>query len=215
MTFAWKPLPEWKGRPAVIVAPGPSLDLKTMRHIGIRRNADQCRVIAINDAIFAAWFADICFAGDGKWWNARGGLPRFAQKRVGLAESRPADNAGDLVKHYLSRVGTEGCSLEPGLVFTNGNSGAMATQLAAQLGAHPIVLVGFDMHDRAGRHFFGAYEQQNLHSESDMSVWVENFRAIAAALEGRLFNATRGSALDFIPFVDLAAAIGPVHGNAR
>lgn len=209
----WRPSPEWRGLPVIVVATGPSLSLAQIRHVALRRMANACRVVAVNDAVFAAWFADLCFGGDGKWWNARAGVPGFNGIRAGLAESRSAKEITGI--RYLHRAGSEGCSLESGLIFSNSNSGAMATQVAAQFGGEPIGLVGFDMHQENGRHFFGPYEQQNLQSKADMNVWVENFKPIAHALKGRLFSATPGSALNaFIPEASLDQLIGRVHGNA-
>ncbi len=201
---AWVPSPEWAGMPALVVGTGPSFSSVQAKAIELARARGSIRVIAVNDAVKQVPHADIVFASDRKWWKARDHLPGFAGRRVGLAESY--FDAPETVL-LLRRAGCEGCELTPGLVHTHGHSGAMAVQLAAQLGAFPIVLVGFDM--RRGlngkRHFFGDYEHP-LGSKPDMVVWRQRFKTIASALEGRLLNGTGlDSALDFVPPVDLMA----------
>ncbi len=198
----WRPDPEWVGMPVLVVGTGPSFTIVQAKAIEAARARDAIRVIAVNDAVKQVPHADIVFASDRKWWKARDHLPDFAGRRVGLAESYFDAPENVLL---LRRAGCEGCELTPGLVHTHGHSGAMATQLAAQLGAAPIVLVGFDM--RRGlngrRHFFGDYEG-SLGSKPDMAVWRERFKTIASALEGRLLNGTGlDSALDFVPPIDL------------
>ncbi len=198
----WRPLPEWAGLPAVVVGTGPSFDCAQTLQIREARSRGVIRVIAVNDAVRRLPCADIVFAADRKWWRARDHIPGFAGRRVGLADSYFDAPENVLL---LRRSGCEGCETTPGLVHTHGHSGAMAVQLAAQLGAAPIVLVGFDMrHGKDGtRHYFGEYEKP-LGSQPDMAVWLSRFREIAKVFSGRILNASPGSAIDFVPRVDLA-----------
>lgn len=199
----WIPSPEWEDRTAVVIGTGPSLSLTQIHDIALARIDDRCRVIAVNDASLLAWFADILFAADRKWWKARGDVKTFPGRRVGLQETYH-DATFDLVQ----RSGSEGFDERSGFVRTHGNSGAMAVQIAAHLASARILLVGFDMQKTVARsHCFGKYESTDLDVHPNMGQWITEFRALASALRGRLFCATPGSALNFLPQVDLGHAL--------
>lgn len=200
----WEPQRDWEGMTAVVVGTGPSFDASQARLLGIARARDCIRVMAINDAVFPCWFADALFAADRKWWIERRNLPTFEGTKIALAESyRDAPRQVMLV----SRSGKDGCDLRPGHVCTNSNSGAMGVQVAAQLGAERIVLVGFDMReDGRRRHFFGEYEMP-LRTQPAMGKWADRFKAVAEAMPGRIFNASSSSAIDCVPKIELASVI--------
>lgn len=201
----WTPTLEWKGFPVVVVATGPSLTLAQVRTIGLARRSNRCRVIAVKDSVLLAWWADILFAADARYWTRRWGWKDFHGRRVGLAES-PNPARYELL--LLQRTGFEGCDLRPGYVATHGNSGAMAVQLAAQLSDDKIVLAGFDMKPGVDeRHWFG--ENEWGPPRRNMDNWASSFRAIADALPGRIWTVTADSALDYLPVVDdLAVMLG-------
>lgn len=203
MNQEWTPTREWEGRTVVVIGTGPSLSPAQLRIVGLARQADRCRVIALKDSVLLAWWADMLFAADASYWKRRDGWTGFPGRRVGLADS-PNPPYG---LKLLRRSGYEGFDDRPGFVCTHRNSGAMATQLAGQLGAGKIVLLAFDMKaGEAGRHWFGENEW-GPPKNADMARWVEHFRAIAAGLAGKLVTATPGSALDFVPYIDLAEAL--------
>lgn len=199
----WVPPPDWAGQTVVVVGTGPSFTASQARDIGISRARDRIRVLAINDAVYPCWYADMVFAADRRWWVERRNVPGFDGLRVALGASYP--DAPKQVR-LIGRAGAEGCQTKPGSVYTHGHSGAMAIQLAAQMGAAKIALVGFDMRDDGKRHFFGAYDQP-LGTKPNMGVWLQKFQTIADAMPGRIVNATPGSALDCVPLIELQAAL--------
>lgn len=199
----WLPDPAWKGRTAVVIATGPSLSLRQCRSIALARMEDRCRVIAVNDAVFLNWWADICFSADGKWWMARHWIPGFAGLKVQVDVSEPHARPDMQV---VKRVSAHGYDARPGHICTHKNSGSMAAQMAAQA-ADKVVLVGFDMRQVGDqRHFFGDYDGK-LNTTPDIENWIKDFRVLHNALPGKLFNATKDSALDFVPPVDLETVL--------
>ena len=87
---------------------------------------------------------------------------------------------------------------EPLNVSTGGNSGHQAINLSYHFGARKIVLLGFDMHDRDGKHWhpdhLGMFNAPANHIEQ----WRRNMAYLARDLaqEGiEVINATEGSAL--------------------
>lgn len=186
----------WGDRPVVvIVATGPSLTLPQVRLISQAHMRGRCKVIAVNDAVFPCWFADMAFAGDARWWIERQILPGFPGLKVTLD-----DDGNDIPPECFTvkRAGALGYSPEPGQIMTHGNSGAMAVQIAAHLSAQPIILAGFDM--RNGPHWFGEYEPTSLRRNPNKDEWANLFMDLIKALPGRIYNATPGSALaDYLP----------------
>ena len=83
MTTFWKTNKEWDGETAVLIAGGPSLSLDQVRTVARAHLAGRCRAIAINDAIYVAWFADILYACDLKWWEYAGSdIMHFRGRKV-------------------------------------------------------------------------------------------------------------------------------------
>src|SRR5690606_9521612 len=80
----WRATALFRGRPTVIVAGGPSLDLAQVRAVAMARAGDRIRVVAVNDAVYPCWFADIAYACDRKWWRYHNGLPGFPGRKLSL-----------------------------------------------------------------------------------------------------------------------------------
>ena len=197
----WEPQGEWAGRTVVIVGTGPSLTLGQVYALARARARDRVRIIAVNDAVFALWCADVCLAGDRAWWANRD-MRRFSGRKVALAESfyDAAEVAPDM--YVLRRAGLEGCELTPGWVMTHGNSGAIAVQAAAQCVGFPkatglLCVVGFDL--AGADHFFGGYEAP-LGTNHDKAKWRSYFGAFPATFGDRLVATT---AIDGVRQVDL------------
>lgn len=139
-------------------------------------------------------FADLLYACDGKWWDAHEGAPEFKGIKVTY---HPAA----ALKYGLHRIAIDtkarGLSLEPGRLVSQ-NSGMHALNLAVQLGARRIRLVGYDMKtDRGKMHFFGNHPGK-LHVRHDFSTFIEHFEGVreaAQALGVEILNCTPDSAL--------------------
>lgn len=103
---------------------------------------DLATVIAINNAVELAPWADIVLGGDLKWWRRNKGLPVFQGFKYTCHSAVPKVYP-DVLR--LIPTGIEGFEWEPGRVRTGWNSGYVAPQLAAQMGASKILLLGYDM----------------------------------------------------------------------
>lgn len=205
MNELFAPGPVWAGETVVVVAGGPSVSMKQVRTIGIARANDRCRVIAVNDAVYPCWFADIVFASDAKWWDHHGGLPTFKGQKV----SRNCLGRYDV--DYLRDTGPDGFDPEPGTVRHGSNSGHQAVHLAAQLGAKKIIIVGMDFTDKdfARDHWFGRH-QGNMDMCSDTVKWRKHFRVLTDALHERgvsVLNASLSSTIKWLPTVTLENAL--------
>jgi hypothetical protein len=119
-------------------------------------------VIAVNDAIRLAPWADVLYSSDRGWWRAYRGVPEFAGLRfavgekMGAASPIPGPWAATIV--VLTHTGVEGLEADPGGLRTGGNSGYAAISLAVHFGARKILLLGYSGGTHGGRsHFFGRH----------------------------------------------------------
>lgn len=216
---AWKVDPIWKGLTAVIVGGGESFSETSMaRLIGIARASGKIRVIAINDAVYPCWFADIAYACDGSWWRAHNGVPGFPGVKVRL---RVANNLGfDInpapypdIEYLDASVNEENVSTgydpDTSKLRTGGNSGFQALHLAAHLGVSRAILVGFDCR---GKHWFGSHPQEINQATQPLQhpKWIQFFADIGKELSARgmtIQNASPGTAIKCFPVVTLHAAL--------
>jgi hypothetical protein len=169
----------------VCVASGPSFTEEQAKLICAARDAQRCRVIAINDNYRRVPNADIVYACDGLWWDKHMGAVR---KTVGTdcllitADSFGAAFHG--VLYVELKANEPGLSKKPGVVHGN-NGGYQAINLACQLGARRIVLVGYDMKkDGDKTHWFGEHGEGlwNYHPEHMLAGWAKTFGKLAEDL---------------------------------
>lgn len=154
--------PDWSGKPAVIVAGGPSAfdcPIVYARH--------RCHVLVINNGFQLAPWADALYASDFDWWRLWQNPPTFPGLKIGrdLPPFLPWDvHAVNLVRTWDDRV-----IMEPGSIGAGSSSGFQALNLAAQFGAKRIVLVGYDMTLKHGSHWHGRHRAP-LHNPTKSSI---------------------------------------------
>ncbi len=196
-------MPELKSDspPIVIIAGGPSLTLSQVRIVGMARAQNKCSVIAVNDAIYPCWFADVCYAGDKRWWQRHEGLAeysglKYAIQETGLEDILTLENGG---RDYLK--------YDPDTIGSWSNSGAQAIHLASRVGAKKIILLGFDYsgsketNDGTRDHWFGRHQ-----GELDINSNVDELRRLLRVLTANLVshgvsivNCSPNSTIDWLP----------------
>ena len=183
---------DWAGATAVIVASGPSA-----ARTPIDSAMGRAKVVVVNSSWKLAPWADVLFATDAVWWFHHDGVPEFKGRRFA---SSPA---------ACRRFGID-------LFVTRGsNSGLRAIRLAEQFGASPILLVGFDMHDKGGAHWHEPHggKMRNPVAGS-MRDWVIEIERERHKFKAAIINCTPGSALQcfpFLPFEDAINGCGHAH----
>lgn len=189
---------DWSGREVAIIASGPSA--KKSGYAAIR---DRMPVIAIKENIELAPWADVVYGCDAAWWKKRNGLPEFNGLKVsweGSNAHRPPPYPD--IKLVEITVFKDEVIFEPtGQLGSGGNSGFQAVNLAVQFGAKRILLIGFDMHDRSGAHWYGRnnWPQGNNPTEDNFRRWRRAFDLAAPKLKERgveVINASNGTALN-------------------
>lgn len=162
---------DWTGEACAIVASGPST-----KRVNVAALRGQMRLIAIKENIDLCPWADVCYGCDAAWWRNANGLPKYAGLKVS-ATNRVTTRFPDI--HIIGISDPSGDKLvlaPPGVVGSGGNSGFQALNLAVQFGARRILLVGFDMTDHYGVHWYG---RANGNGRSNPAEW--NFKRWRAA----------------------------------
>lgn len=133
----------WPGETVVCIGSGPSL---TQADVDLVRG--RARVIAVNDAIDLAPWADVLYSSDQTWWRRRQGAPTFAGLKFGIAprkgaRSSPCPKFTDV--QIVGNTGPFGLETHPSGIRHGQNSGYAAINLAVHLGAARILLLGYNM----------------------------------------------------------------------
>ena len=213
----WSVPPIWSGETIVILACGPSLT---------QEQVDQCRenarIIAINDSYRLHRAADILYACDARWWewyyNAIAVWPEFLGVKIGLAWDAqnntmyPGWNSIDATAAGIFRLaatGETGLESDPQGLRTGKNSGYQAINLAVHLGAERIVLLGYDMQAKDGKHHWFGNHPDNV-PPPPYELFMEPFESLVEPLKElkiEIYNATPDSALECFPKVKLEEVV--------
>jgi hypothetical protein len=171
--------PDWKGQSVAIVGCGPSIkqtDLSVLQ--------DRIHVLAIKEIVDKCPWAEVCYGCDAAWWLHRKGLPMH---HVEIEISRD-----DILIEQPLHIGNGGCS------------GFQTINLVVQFGATDVILVGFDLHERGGLHWYGRNKWPNANnpSQSNFNRWNKGFTSAKPALYSlgvNVVNASLDSQLSCFP----------------
>lgn len=194
------PVAPWRG-PVAIVCGGPSLSLIQVRELGIARAKNKIRVIAVNDAIYPCFFADVLHACDANWWKMHEGIDTFYRGPKTSLEKSFKD------VRVLTKTGDVGFDPEPGKIRSGGSSGYQAIHIAAKIWQpRAIILVALDYSGESARdHWWGRYTGP-MDKHSNMPNRRRDIRILTDELISkgiRFFNASRQSTIDWLPQVSL------------
>ncbi|WP_269581971.1 hypothetical protein [Roseibium sp. Sym1] len=198
------------GFATVVVGGGESLSVAHCRMIGMARATDKIRVVAINDAIYPCWFADLIYACDRQWWNTHGDLSRFPGNKLRLAtpSANGIDtNAPNIEISSITKSGTTGFDDRPGYVRTGGNGCYQVMNHLVHCGVRRIILVGIDM---KGQHWFGDHPTGCFKTAPKYERRISEFSELADELRKRdvdVVNCSPGTSLKCFRLGDLASEL--------
>ena len=187
---------EWEGETAFIVAGGPS---------ALKQNLELLRgrkVIAVKRSFEQVPWADYCFGMDAYFYDAyREQLLRFPGRIVSTVSKQ---FPGMLRLKQATAPGHD----DPQAVYCGCTSLSGAMDLARQLGATRLVLIGADGQDTPeARKHHGVRNPSRPIRAARYRDWKQVLQRLVKALQGRrieVVNASPGSAYaDFIPEVNL------------
>lgn len=210
----------WPGSTVVILGNGPSLTAADVAYCRGR-----AKVIAVNDTIALAPWADLLYASDARWWQRHHGMRvDHVDKHTGL-QYRAYDGPRYSLLHGVSsalqgeisatwqigliwRSGEEGLDLNPGKVCTGRHSGYTAINVAVHLGAIRVVLLGFDVSRDAQERDHWFAEPSRIPSQ--YAEWQRCWPSIVAPLKAagvEVINCSRRTALKVFPCRPLEEAL--------
>lgn len=163
----------------VCIGSGPSLTEEDCDYV--ERSA--APTIALNSSWTRARFAKIIFAGDFAWWKQNvNNIDIPAERWTSSTE------AEFLYKLYFFRSGTR-----------NWNSGLRAIELAEELGAKKVLLLGYDCQVDNGVHWHGEHKGLKNPTDSVCRAWRPQFAALAKRTKIEIINCSRKTALTCFP----------------
>lgn len=183
--------PDWSDRAVAIVASGPSAKREPLELL-----RGKFAVLAIKENVELLPWADVVYGCDAAWWRHKKGLVDFKGVKVTWApkvrERYPdihtieIETSQDKV-YPVDRREYQMVFDPPGTLGNGGNSGYQALNLAVQFGARRILLIGFDMHDRSGAHWYGRnhWEKAGNPDRECFKRWLRAFDSAAPVLEAR------------------------------
>lgn len=157
----------------VCLASGPSLnahDCELVRAAGLP-------TIAVNNSWQLAPWCDHIYAGDLAWWDAN--VTTVPQEPRRWSCTRQA-----VAKHGLNWHKAYG----------EYNSGLRAIELAFELGAQYVLLLGYDCTVADGSHWHGDHQQTKNPDESRCRIWRQQHARLAQ--RDRVVNCSRSTELE-------------------
>jgi hypothetical protein len=195
--------PDWRGQTAVVIAAGGSA------RETVSRMPWRPRAIVVNRSHELAPWADVLYAADGAFWRHYAEARAFAGLKVSVTSTEQEFKRHGLVRAHVDRAGHGRVLRSPvGTLGAGGNSGFQAVNLAAQLGARRVVLIGFDF---KGRHWHDDHAKPLRNPDpSGMLRWVGHMDAAAEQYRAwgvEIVNASPVSALRAYPRVPIEEAL--------
>lgn len=160
-------------------------------------------VVAINNTVLLAPWADVLYAGDASWWRQyASAVKSFRGRRVGLAMTGQHPDVEKLIFRMGSGLGLK-------RINHGNNSGFQAINFAYLEGARRIVLLGYDMQHHEGRHHWHEDHPAGMGNFNPgmPELCLPKFTPLAADLAERgveVINATRRTALTCFKRMPLA-----------
>lgn len=172
--------PDWSSKPVLLVASGPSANIADVEALRGRVFA-----LAIKQGIDLCLWADAVYGCDKPWWDYRELLPKFAGLRMAW-EGDPKWSAPGIISIRIPNPMDDRLLLdEVGVVGSGRNSGFQGLNLAVQFGMRKGILVGYDMSDRSGAHYYGRNHWPNANNPtaSNFEKWQSAFAGVASDLK--------------------------------
>lgn len=152
-----------------IVGGGTSIDINIFEKLKGKQ------VVTINKAMYNTSFARVLYFSDLRFYNwYKDDIEKFDGDVYSIANGIESKKV-----QHIKQNGRLGLETKDGYIRHGGNSGYAAINLAIQLGAKKIVLLGYDMKsDRTGKtHFHDGYKN-TTHDEKIYMKFVESFKSI-------------------------------------
>jgi hypothetical protein len=170
--------PDWRDECAAIVASGP-----TIKKMDLACLKDRIHVLAIKETWKKCPWAEILYGCDAPWWIHNKGVPEF--KGIKLSHGSQATTQHKSIYKVNIKMVDDILIEEPLLVGNGGNSGFQALNLLVQFGVKNVILIGFDLHDRGGVHWYGRNTAPGMNNPMKVNFdrWQRGYEAVKRRLK--------------------------------
>lgn len=182
-----------------VIASGPSLAPWQVAHV----TAKGAACVATNTSFRALTAPGVVYGCDGPWWD-RYHAEVAAAGHEGWTMHEAAARRYNL--RHVRAIRRPGLGKVPGVLHHGGNSGYQAINLAFQMGAKLIVLLGFDMQRTGGLSHWHGDHPAGLTNVTGIEGWRKNFGPLAADLKAagvRCVNCSVETAIDCFERADV------------
>lgn len=171
------------------------------------------RVIAIKENSQLAPWAEVVYGCDRAWWVNENGLPKYKGLKISvtgtLTTRFPDIRIAKIIPHNDHLLLEE---KDLGTIGSGGNSGFQAFNLALQFGCKRVLLVGFDMSDEFGVHWYGRNKGNGRTNPGSWNFgrWRKSFDKAALQLKStgiEVWNASDLTSLKCFPKVTFEQAL--------
>lgn len=180
----WKIPRMWDGRTVAVLASGPGLTAAVADEI----HAAGVPTIVVNTSFRRAPWADLLYAADFEWWlhPEHRDAHAFAGLRVTIGMTPNAEGLKPGSVLVLRQAGVVGWSEAADELYTLGNSGAQALQIAIKAGAARVLLAGFDFTRDFGAHWHGEHPPGLKSTEEHtFEQWARRIEQVAPKMKAR------------------------------
>lgn len=157
-----------------------------------------CNVMTINSSWQACPTANVHYSNDYDWYSRE--LPKMRKECTGrFMCGHPEKMVRGTDQSYKFDKGYRGICMEPGRIAWGGNSGYAGINLAIQLGAKRVILLGYDM---CGKSHWHGEHHKSVRKPFNFPMWIQRFDEMArdAKLMGvEIINCSPISALKCFP----------------
>lgn len=178
---------------AICIATGTSLTKEDVEYCKGRG-----KIYAIKESATLCPWADVLYSADTDWWEHYKGYPQFAGERWTVSAEASKKWGLNHIEYDTGLVwGTDK------VIATGGNSGFQALNLAVLHGATEVILLGYDMgHPPERKHWWTGEINRPIRC-SNYADWITKFDKASKVIPVPVLNATRNSALNCFPKVNL------------
>lgn len=195
----------WKDRVAFIIGGGPSL-LKTLPDPNVLMHKN---VISTNNAYKLTPWAHILHFADAIWWQWHKTDIPSVFKGKHITTCAPGNTNGrqwaPLGITYIPRLKDRGLAANRGALHGS-NAGHQAINLAVHMGASTVVLIGFDMDDKATETHWHDEHRRTTNRHAYREIMLPGMNSLAKDAEKfgvSVINVNPHSAIKCFPFVPL------------
>lgn len=170
------PLRILQGQTIVMLAPAPTLTTEAVAA------TEHLVTVAVGDAYRLAPHARAIYHSDANWWVEH--WPKIAKSHPNTLKLSQDPGVPFREVCIMLSTGERGFDPDPSFLRDGNNSGYACLSAFAHTRPARVILLGFDMHQRNGAHFFGEHPRGLRKTEPHaFARWIRNFREVRGEYE--------------------------------